>query len=50
MSTVDRLIYLMHNGAELNRIRLSARAVLAKVLYRLQESDTLGLGAIRESI
>lgn len=50
MSTIDRLLYLFEGGATSPRIRDAARAVLSKILLRLQEPDIFGLIALRESI
>jgi hypothetical protein len=48
MPTVDHLLFLMDNGAAAWRIRLAARAVLAKLLIR--DVPCAGLIALRDSI
>jgi hypothetical protein len=50
MPTVDYLFFLIDIGAPRWRQRLAARAVLAKVLIRSQDPDTLGLIALRDSL
>ena len=51
MPTVDHLLFLMDNGAAAWRIRLAARAVLAKVILAQPTGEmSLRLNDIRNSL
>jgi hypothetical protein len=51
MPTVDHLLFLMENGAAAWRVRLSARAVLAKVILSQPiDARCLQLIELREAL